>query len=93
VWPALPEPLRSQTTNLPVHLAYAGRKDFSDPMTLHVDKAPTTLEASLRLPELRQWLSATDASPLPPITGTLRTPVLVFDGMKLEGVEARVRAQ
>jgi len=93
VWPALPEPLRSQTTNLPVRVAYAGRKDFTDAMTLHVDKPPTTLEASLRLPELRQWLSATEASPLPPITGILRTPVLVFEGATLEGVEARVRAQ
>jgi hypothetical protein len=93
VWPALPEPLRSQASDLPVHLAYAGRKDFTDPLTLRVDKAPTTLDATLRLPELRAWLSATDASPLPPIAGTLRTPVLVFDGMKLEGVEARVRAQ
>ena len=58
-----------------------------------MDKAPTTLDASLRVPELRQWLSATDASPLPPIAGTLRTPVLVFDGVTLEGVEATVRAQ
>jgi hypothetical protein len=93
VWPALPEPLRSQTSNLPVHLAYTGGKDLADPLSLRVDKAPTTLDASLRVPELRQWLSATDASPLPPIAGTLRTPVLVFDGVTLEGVEARVRAQ
>jgi hypothetical protein len=93
VWPALPEPLRSQTSNLPVHLAYTGGKDLADPLSLRVDKAPTMLDASLRVPELRQWLSATDASPLPPIAGTLRTPVLVFDGVTLEGVYARFSAQ
>ena len=93
VWPKLPEPLASQTTNLPVTLAYAGRKDLSDPLSLRVDKPPTTLDATLRVPELRAWLATKPASPLPPIVGTLRTPVLAFDGMTLEGVEAEVRAQ
>jgi hypothetical protein len=93
VWPKLPEPLASQTTNLPVTLGYAGRKDLSDPLSLRVDKPPTTLDATLRVPELRAWLATKSASPLPPIAGTLRTPVLAFDGMTLEGVEAEVRAQ
>lgn len=93
VWPRLPEPLASQTTNLPVIVTYAGRNDLSDPLALRVAKPPTTLDATLRVPELRAWLLATTTSPLPPIAGTLKTPVLAFDGITLEGVEAEVRAE
>jgi len=90
VWPNLPEPLASQTKDLPVHVAYLGRKDLSDAMTLHVAKGETTLDASLQVAALRDWVAATPASPLPPMAGTLRTPVLEFDGVKFEGVEATI---
>ncbi len=90
VWPNLPEPLASQTKDLPVHLAYLGRKDVSDAMRLQVAKGQTTLDASLQVAALRDWVAATPASPLPPMAGTLHTPVLQFDGVKLEGVEATI---
>ena len=90
VWPSLPEPLRSQTRDLPVHLAYLGRKDLSDAMSLHVAKGQTTLDAALQVAALRDWVAATPSSPLPPMAGTLHTPVLEFDGVKFEGVEATI---
>jgi hypothetical protein len=90
VWPSLPEPLASQTRDLPVHAAYAGRKDLSDAMTLRVAKGETSLEATLQVPALRTWFAASPASPLPPIAGTLRTPVMEFDGVRLDGVEATI---
>ena len=88
IWPSLPEPLASQTKDLPIHVAYLGRKDLSDAMALHVAKGGTTLDASLQVAALRAWMAAAPASPLPPLAGTLHTPVLEFDGVKLEGVEA-----
>lgn len=90
VWPKLPEPLASQTRDLPVQLSYAGAKDFSDPLALRVHKPPTTLDATLRVAELREWAAADPASPLPPIAGTLRTPVIEVEGVRLEGVEATI---
>ncbi|MFA6986704.1 MAG: hypothetical protein WC213_10905, partial [Arenimonas sp.] len=51
---------------------------------------PTTLQASLRVGDLQQWLAAADGSPLPPINGTLSTPSLEFDGVKLLGVEVEI---
>ena len=89
-WPALPKPLDEQTSNLPLHLAYAGRPDLGDPITLTVDRAPTVLDASLRLAELNRWLSASNPSPLPPVNGKFRTPALVFDGVELRGVEVEL---
>lgn len=88
VWPSLPEPLAAQTKDLPIHVGYLGRKDLSDVMTLHVAKGETTLDASLQVAALRAWMAAAPASPLPPMAGTLHTPVLEFDGVKFEGIEA-----
>jgi hypothetical protein len=90
VWPKLPEPLASQTRDLPVQLSYAGARDGSGPLALRVHKPPTTLDATLRVPELREWMAADPAAPLPPIAGTLRTPVIEVEGVRLEGVEATI---
>ena len=89
-WPALPQPLAADTDKLPVVIAYLGKSDLSDPMSLTVTREPTTLQASLRIPEMRRWLAAPNGSPLPPLNGSLRTPSLVFDGIELQGVELEV---
>ena len=89
-WPALPTPLAADSKNLPVRISYAGKPDFSDPVSLLVTREPTTLQASLRVGDLQQWLAATNGSPLPPINGTLSTPSLEFDGVKLLGVEVEI---
>ncbi|CAN5125162.1 hypothetical protein BH11PSE14_BH11PSE14_00950 [soil metagenome] len=91
-WPALPTPLDKQSSDLPLQLSYSGRKDFSEPVALHIAKAATVLDANVRIDSFREWAAASAASPLPPITGTMRTPILDFDGIKLEGVEAEIRA-
>ena len=89
-WPQLPQPLAANTENLPVQLAYLGKADLSDPLSLVVTREPTALQASVRIQDLRQWMAAPNGSPLPPINGTLRTPSLVFDGIELLGVEIEV---
>jgi hypothetical protein len=86
----LPQPLAADTDKLPVVIAYLGKSDLSDPMSLTVTREPTTLQASLRIPAMRQWLAAPNGSPLPPLNGSLRTPSLVFDGIELQGVELEV---
>ncbi len=89
-WPALPQPLSANTSNLPVVIAYLGKSDLSDPLSLTVTREPTTLQAQLRIPEMRRWIAAPSGSPLPPLDGTLRTPSLVFDGIELQGVEIEI---
>jgi hypothetical protein len=89
-WPALPDPLAANTRQLPVQLSYLGKPDLSDPLSLLVTREPTVLQATLRIAEVRAWLARTDASPIPPINGTLRTPTLKFDGVELQGVEVEV---
>lgn len=89
-WPALPKPLDAQTSNLPLHLGYAGKANLEDPITLTVDRDPTVLDASLRVGELSRWLAASNPSPLPPVNGKFRTPTLVFGGVQLRGVEVEI---
>lgn len=89
-WPALPEPLASEGGGLPLQLSYLGEKDFSGPVSLRVQRRDTLLDAQLRVAEVLEWMDAPPGSPLSPVTGTLTTPRLVFDGVELEGVEVEV---
>jgi hypothetical protein len=89
-WPKLPGALAAQSENLPVHLGYAGKPDFSDALKLSAARAGTEVEASLRVPELQRWLAADAASPLPPLQAKLKAPALEFEGVKLEGVEVEI---
>jgi hypothetical protein len=89
-WPALPPALAAHSDKLPVQLRYRGKSDFSDELSLLAARDDTQLRASLRWPELQQWLAAEHASPLPPLRGTLKTPSLDFDGVTLEGVEVEI---
>lgn len=89
-WPKLPAALAAQSGKLPVHVEYEGKRDFSDVLTLVAKREQTELQASPRLPELQQWLAADAASPLPPLSATLKTPALKFDGIELQGVEVEI---
>lgn len=86
-WPQLPGTLAGKGAGLPVALSYRGATDFSGPLSIHAEREDTVLDARLRVPELAAWIDDDAASPLPPLAGTLRTPALEIDGMRLEGVE------
>ena len=86
-WPQLPGTLAGKGANLPVVLSYAGPKDFSGPLKLHAQREATVLDATLAVPEFLAWLDAPQGAVLPPLAGTLKTPALEFDGVRLEGVE------
>ena len=90
-WPKLPGALAAQSENLPVHVAYSGKTDFSDALALSAARAGTEVAASLRVPELQRWLAADASSPIPPLQAKLKAPALEFEGVKLEGVEVEIR--
>ncbi|OGT58201.1 MAG: hypothetical protein A3E01_01520 [Gammaproteobacteria bacterium RIFCSPHIGHO2_12_FULL_63_22] len=91
-WPTLPAPLVSNTNGLPVQLKYRGASDLSAPLALLVKRDATELDATVRVPEFMAWMDADQAALLPPMTGTLRTPSLDFDGIELQGVELEISA-
>lgn len=89
-WPTLPAPLVSNSNGLPVQLKYRGASDLSAPLSLHVKRDETELDAQVRVPDFMTWMDAGQAALLPPLTGTLRTPSLDFDGIELQGVELEI---
>ena len=91
-WPTLPAPLVSNTNGLPVQLKYRGASDLSAPLALVVKRDATELDAKVRVSDFLAWMDAEQASLLPPLTGTLRTPSLDFDGIELQGVEFEISA-
>lgn len=90
-WPALPQPLAANSGNLPLRLSYLGKSDLSDPLSLNLVRDATRLQASLRIPQIQQWLDAPAGSPLPPLNATLSTPKLEMDDIELEGVQVEIR--
>lgn len=91
-WPTLPAPLVSNTNGLPVQVKYRGASDLSAPLSLLVKRDATELDANVSLPDFMTWMDAEQAALLPPLTGTLRTPSLDFDGIQLQGVELEISA-
>jgi hypothetical protein len=90
-WPTLPAPLGQSSAPLPFTLGYEGTSDLSGIAGLQLQRDQTDFAARFRLPEVMQWLDAVaTGSPLPPMTGTLRTPALEVSGALLEGVEVEV---
>jgi len=89
-WPTLPAPLTASKGPLPVQLAYDGKPDFSDVLSLDSALGETKFHSTLRLPEMQAWLSADSAAPLPPMTGTLVSPQLNVDGAELKGVSVEI---
>jgi hypothetical protein len=89
-WPQLPGTLAGQGANLPVKLSYRGDKAFNGPLSLHAEREATVVDARLRVPEFMRWFDDRAGAVLPPLTATLKTPALEFDGVKLEGVELQL---
>ncbi|HXH01623.1 MAG TPA: hypothetical protein VNI56_05505 [Xanthomonadaceae bacterium] len=88
VWPELPPPLDESRSPLPFELDYRGRTDLSDIAHLKLQRDRTRFDGRFRLPEVRQWLDTMRTrSPLPPMDGTIRTPLLRIAGAELHGVE------
>lgn len=89
-WPALPAPLNKQTKNIPFQLAYAGKSDFSDAISLKLDIEQNKFSSSLKIAEVQTWLAKSDGSPLPPLQGQFDIPVIQLDGVSLEGVSIEI---
>ena len=87
-WPVLPSPLSQSTSPLPFALDYAGRMDLADVASLALQRDETRFDARFRTADVTTWANA-DAqdSPLPPLTGRLRSPRLEIAGATMEGVE------
>ena len=87
-WPVLPPPLQDSKAAMPFSLGYVGKLDFSDLASLALRRDETTFDAQFKLPLVMDWINANVAgSPLPPLTGHLKTPRIEIAGATLDGVE------
>jgi hypothetical protein len=89
-WPALPAPLNEAKGPLPIQLAYQGKPDLSDILTLDAAVGESKFHSNLRLPQVQTWLAADNAAPLPPLNGTLVSPQLNVSGLELKGVSVEI---
>jgi hypothetical protein len=89
-WPALPPPIGQSDAPLPFVLDYAGPFDLTSIARLQMHRDETTFDGRFRLPDVLAWIDAPPTSPLPPLTGTVRTPRLDIAGAILEGVDVRL---
>jgi hypothetical protein len=89
-WPALPPPLNEAKGPLPVQLAYQGKPDLSDALTLNASLGETKFNSNLHLPQVQSWLATDNAAPLPPLNGTLVSPQLNVSGIELKGVSVEI---
>ncbi|GHD67539.1 hypothetical protein GCM10007164_07710 [Luteimonas padinae] len=87
-WPALPAPLDASPAPIAVALAYAGARDLSGPVGLHLRRDGAQARAGVRIPELLGWMdAAATGTPLPPLAGRASAPRIEIAGAVLEGVE------
>ena len=90
-WPALPPPLGQSNSPLPFTLSYAGAADFSAVAALRLQRDASVFDGRFRLPEVMDWIdAAADGSPLPPVSGTIKSPRMEASGAVLEGVELQL---
>jgi len=75
---------------LPIQLAYQGKPDLSDVLTLDATVGESKFHSDLRLPQVRTWLAADNPAPLPPLNGTLVSPRLNIEGIELKGVSVEI---
>lgn len=91
-WPALLPPLGQSVSPLPFALEYGGASDLSGIAALRLQRDQTVFDGRFRLFELMDWsAAASSGSPLPPLSGTLKTPRLEISGAVLEGVELQLQ--
>lgn len=87
-WPDLPRPLADSTSPLAVSIVYAGARDVSGPVGLHLRRDDAHAAVGLRIAEVGAWVdAAATGSPLPPLHGRASAPRIEIAGAVLEGVE------
>lgn len=87
-WPALPAPIGQSESELPFTLRYRGPVNLSGDTALQLRRDTTRFDSRFRLPDVLAWIDAAAAgTPLPPIDGTLTTPVLEITGATLHDVQ------
>ena len=69
---------------------YAGPIDLSGIVALRASKDATRFDGRFRVRALQAWVDSGMATPLPPIDGSLRTPLLEIAGARLEGVSVEI---
>ena len=90
-WPVLPLPAGTAASPLPFRIDYQGPSDLSGLVTLDLRYDRTEFEGRFRLHQVMDWIDAgATGSPVPPLRGTVRTPLLEVSGATLEGVEIDV---
>jgi len=89
-WPSLPAPLPEQATDLTLRVSYQGSRSFTDPIHLHLEKNSTSVDATMRLADIQDWMATPEGTPLPPLSATVTTPRIELDGIRLEGVEVEL---
>ena len=86
-WPAVP-PLSASAAPVAFRLGYDGAPALSDPAQLRLAWGGATADVAFRLPDMVSWSGAASlGTPLPPLTGHARVPVLEVSGAVLEGVD------
>jgi hypothetical protein len=86
-WPAVPAPLAEVREPIAFVLDHAGPLDLSGSTMLRVHRDATRFDARFCLPRVLEWVDGiATGTPLPPLDGSLQTPVLHVPGATLEGV-------
>lgn len=89
-WPALPEPLSRPQGPVDVALDYQGPAGFDGIVRLRARHGGTDFDGRFRIAAITRWLDSDLATPLPPLDGSARTPLLEIAGARLEGVEVSI---
>ncbi|WP_374604396.1 hypothetical protein [Arenimonas sp.] len=89
-WPVLPEPQTADVRPTRFDIHYQGAADFSDPVSVKVERGETRLDATLVIAEVQAWLANEDRTPLPPMLGRFTAPSLEIEGFTLENVQADI---
>ena len=84
---ALPEPLASSDSPLPIALRYRDAPDLSGDAGLRLERDGARFDGSFRLPDVLAWLEVRETdTPLPPLRGRLEARRIEIAGAQLHGV-------
>lgn len=89
-WPELPAPLHRPRGPVAVGLVYLGAADMSAIVQLRASKDATRFNGRFRIAAITDWLDTGMATPLPPLDGSVDTPLLEIAGARLQGVHVEV---
>lgn len=87
-WPPLP--FADTTSPTSMQLNFAGTGNLQGEVDVLLEHGEDRIEAHLQLGDLLAWLDASDAAPLPPLSGTVSAPRLQVDGVQATGVTLRL---